>query len=238
MSRSVLTWQVERVALNRMFELHGPELALCWAFRRHVEMALTTLCIAIVVYKGFVRWFENTQEEFLFWDETVVGFVTCAVWAPYTLNQWKWVEANLLMLLLLLLLVLTLMLMLMSRWVEANLLMEWDVSCPSLCSSVHSPVCLLAGAGAPNVQYRAMQVSESLLTNADNPDFRRKVRTATQPAPAVLSSAWAAALNVRRRSAHIRAMQDMMEVVCKQVGVTAWIPAIGGPKPAAAAASL
>lgn len=95
--------KVERVATNRLFELYGEEAALRWAFRRHVEMSLATLCLCIVAYKaavticfsGFLQQVgrQNTHSHFL--NETVLGCLTCAVWAPYTLNQWKWIEATL-----------------------------------------------------------------------------------------------------------------------------------------------
>eukprot|EP01052_Picozoa_sp_SAG31_P019910 SAG31_NODE_1473_length_8207_cov_2.716330_3_plen_954_part_00 len=87
---------VNRVSVNRIFELHGPEQAVCWAFRAHVETFLTTMTVVIVVYKTIVSFFEDSQESKVFWDDTIVGFYLCAIWAPYTLNQWKWVEANML----------------------------------------------------------------------------------------------------------------------------------------------
>lgn len=34
---------------------------------------------------------------------------------------------------------------------------------------------------------------------------------------------------------HIKAMKDVMEIICAQVGIQPWVPAIGGPKPASAA---
>ena len=68
---------VKRVALNRLYELHGegailvrsagvasterrlhllgPELAICWAFKRHIEMALAPLCLFIVVFQLVVQ---------------------------------------------------------------------------------------------------------------------------------------------------------------------------------------
>ena len=68
---------VKRVALNRLYELHGegailvrsagvasterrlhllgPELAICWAFKRHIEMALAPLCLFIIVFQVVVQ---------------------------------------------------------------------------------------------------------------------------------------------------------------------------------------
>ena len=93
----------DRVPLNRLFELHGPQLAMCWAFRRHVEMSLTCFCLFIFVYKFVIVFVIAeigegfSQEGAIFWNEVVVGAMACSIWAPATLHQWKWVEATLLL---------------------------------------------------------------------------------------------------------------------------------------------
>ena len=96
---------VARVALNRVFELHGPEMALCWAYRLHLETALTSFCFFLTVYKIALELLLPLRSGLSgadvvtysnFYHDSVCGFIACAVWAPYTLNQWNWVQTKLL----------------------------------------------------------------------------------------------------------------------------------------------
>ena len=46
---------IVRPSAERRLHLPGPELAICWAFKRHIEMALTPLCLFIIVFQVFVQ---------------------------------------------------------------------------------------------------------------------------------------------------------------------------------------